>query len=165
MVKYSSNFTFTERIESLKAGTIAGISLFLTSGAIAFVNSLFWAQKFELLADLEIIALGWNFLFQCAIAFISGFLFGVTYRYIIRQDSNPHLKSGAVVAFGSVRGLGQIDAGLTSGDRFLDLWPLMVLGIESVVAFAVAGLVLDWSINQKWIKSFPSLPSLPNEDE
>ncbi|NET97303.1 MAG: hypothetical protein F6K05_31050, partial [Okeania sp. SIO1H2] len=105
MVKYSSNFTFAERIESLKAGTIAGISLFLTSGAIAFGNSLFLAHKFELLADLEIIALGWNFLFQCAIAFISGFLFGVTYRYIIRQDSNPHLKSGAVVAFGSVRGL------------------------------------------------------------
>lgn len=161
MVKYSSNFTFAERVESLKAGTLAGISLFLTSGAIAFGNNLILAQNLELLADFEIIGLGWNILFQGVIAFISGFLFGVTYRYIIRQDSNPHLKSGAVVAFGSVRGLGQIDVGLSYGDTFLNLWSLMVLGIESVVAFAVAGLVLDWSIHQKWIKSFPSLS---NED-
>lgn len=159
MVNNSSNFTFAERLESLKAGTIAGISLFLTFSAIACANSLILAQRFESLADLEIIALDWDVLFQVAIAFISGFLFGVTYRYIIRQDSNPHLKSGAVVAFGSVRGLGQIDVGLSSGATYVDLWPLMILGIESVVMFAVAGLVLDWTINQNWIKPFISLPN------
>ncbi len=155
----SSNFTFAERIESLKAGTLAGISLFLTFGAIALGNSFILAHKFDFWANLEILALDWDVLFQGAIAFISGFLFGVTYRYIIRQDSNPHLKSGAVVAFGTVRGLGQIDVGLNSEATFVDLWPLMILGMESVVAFAVAGLVLDLGISQKWIKPFSSLPN------
>lgn len=158
MVNYSSNFTFAERIESLKAGTLAGISLFLAFGAIALGNSLILAQKFESLANLEILALSWDTLLQGAIAFISGFLFGVTYRYIIRQDSNPHLKSGAVVAFGSVRGLGQVGVGLNSEATFIDLWPLMILGMESVLAFAVAGFVLDLSISQKWIKPFSSAP-------
>ncbi|MDJ0556131.1 MAG: hypothetical protein QNJ68_17180 [Microcoleaceae cyanobacterium MO_207.B10] len=158
MVNHSSNFTLAERIESFKAGTLAAICLFLSFSAIAVLNNLILAQKFELLASLEIIALDWNLLFQCAIAFVSGFLFGVTYRYIIRQDSNPHLKSGAVVAFGSVRGLGQIDVGLSSGTSFVNLWPLIVLGIESVVVFAIAGIILDLGINQNWIKRFNSLP-------
>ncbi len=159
MVNSSSNFTFAERIESLKAGTIAGISLFLTLGAIALGNSLILGHSWESLANLEIITLDWNILFQGAIAFISGFLFGVTYRYIIRQDRNPHLKSGAVMAFGSVRGLGQIDVGLNSEATVINLWPLMVLGMESVVAFAVVGLVLDLGIGQKWIKPFASSPN------
>lgn len=158
MVNYSSNFTLAERIESLKAGTLAAISLFLTFSAIALSNHLILAQKFESLAGLEIIFSGFLFETRGAIAFISGFLFGVTYRYIIRQDNNPHLKSGAVLAFGSVRGLGQIDLGLSSGAADANLWPLMVLGIESVVVFAVAGVVLDWSIKQNWIKRFNSLP-------
>jgi ammonia channel protein AmtB len=49
-----------------------------------------------------------------AIASISGFLFAVTYRYIVRDDQNPHLKSGAVSAFGLVRGLAQIQEPLDS---------------------------------------------------
>ncbi|MEB3342734.1 hypothetical protein [Okeania sp.] len=158
MVISSSNFTFAERIESLKAGTLAGISLFLTFGAIAFGNNLI-GHSWESLANLEIKTLGWNILFQGAIAFISGFLFGVTYRYIIRQDRNPHLKSGAVMAFGSVRGLGQIDVGLKSGATFIDLWPLMVLGIESVVAFAIVAVILELAINQKWVQPFSSSPN------
>ncbi|NEQ37498.1 MAG: hypothetical protein F6K40_14965 [Okeania sp. SIO3I5] len=158
MVNYLSNFTFAERIESLKAGTLAGISLFLTFGAIALGNNLILAHSWEPLANLEITNLDWDILLQGAIAFVSGFLFGVTYRYIIRQDKNPHLKSGAVVAFGTVRGLGQIDGGLNSEATFFALWPLMVLGIESVVAFAVVGLVLDLGINQKWINPFPASP-------
>ncbi len=156
MLNSSSNFTFAERIESLKAGTLAGISLFLAFSAIALGNSLIFGHSWESLLNLPIITLDWNILFQGAIAFISGFLFGVTYRYIIRQDRNPHLKSGAVLAFGSVRGLGQIDVGLNSEARLIDLWPLMVLGIESVVAFAVVGLVLDLGISQRWIKPFSS---------
>ncbi len=81
-------------------------------------------------------------------------MFGLTYRYIIRQDSNPHLKSGAFVAFGAVRGLGQIDAGLNSQATFVALWPLIVLSVESLVAFALTGLVLDWCINHNLIKPF-----------
>ncbi|MGK7918560.1 MAG: hypothetical protein AB4080_00935 [Trichodesmium sp.] len=158
MVNYSSNFTFAERIESLKAGTLAGISLFLAFGAIALGNNLILAHNFQSLANLEILALSWDILLQGAIAFISGFLFGVTYRYIIRQDSNPHLKSGAVVAFGSVRGLGQVGVGLNSQATLIDLWPLMILGMESVLAFALAGFVLDLGISQKWIKPFSSTP-------
>lgn len=157
MVKDLSNFTLAERIESLKAGIIAGVSLFLSFSAIAFANHLILAQNFDSLANLEIIFGGLLFQTRGAIAFISGFLFGVTYRYIIRQDSNPHLKSGAVVAFGLVRSLGQVDIALSSRTSFVNLWPLIVLGMESVVVFAVAGLILDWSIYQNWIKPFNSM--------
>ncbi|NJN88715.1 MAG: hypothetical protein HC881_23575, partial [Leptolyngbyaceae cyanobacterium SL_7_1] len=48
-------------------------------------------------------------LLQGAIALATGFLFGVSYRYIVRQDENSHLKSGAILAFGIIRGLAQID--------------------------------------------------------
>lgn len=49
-----------------------------------------------------------------AIAFFSGLLFGVTYRYLIRSDKNPQLKAGGVLAFGLVRGLTQIELGWNS---------------------------------------------------
>jgi hypothetical protein len=46
-------------------------------------------------------------------------LFGVTYRYIIQEDSNPQLKAGAVLAFGLVRGLTVLDIGLNILSKLL----------------------------------------------
>ena len=90
-----------------------------------------------------------------AIAGASGFLFGVTYRYVIRRDRNPHLNSGAVLAFGLVRGLAQVDTTLGGVlDGTTSVLTLVVMVLESIVLFAVAGRMLDWAMARDWIKPF-----------
>lgn len=71
---------------------------------------------------------------------ITGFLFGVTYRYIARRDANPQLKSGVVLAFGLVRSLAQMDVGLAlSGTP----WAVLLLAAQSLILVAIARLSLD----------------------
>ena len=162
-MKDSSNFSPAERVESLKAGSVAALSCLLAFGAIALVN-LIMAQRWDSLASLQVREIDLNFAFRGSIALLGGFLFGVTYRYAIRRDTNPQLKSGVVLAFGLVRAFGQLDAGLSfeGGLSFeagkmpapLELLPFAVVGVESVVLFAMAGLVLDWAIGRSWIKPF-----------
>ena len=87
---------------------------------------------------------------ELAIGAVSGFLFGVTYRYVIRSDRNSHLNDGAVLAFGLVRGLALIE-------RNFNLSELLSLGglvLQSIVYFAVVRLLLDLAIARKLIKPF-----------
>ncbi|MEG4285756.1 hypothetical protein QUB68_21740 [Microcoleus sp. A006_D1] len=166
-MKDSSNFSHAERVESLKAGSVAALSCLLGFGAIALVNSLILAHRWDSLASLEVRAIDLNFAFRGVMALLGGFLFGVTYRYAIRRDTNPQLKSGVVLAFGLVRAFGQLDAGLSfeAGLSFdagkmpapRELLPFAVVGVESVVLFAIAGLVLDWAIRRSLIKPFGCL--------
>ncbi|MEG4344068.1 hypothetical protein QUB70_12360 [Microcoleus sp. A003_D6] len=166
-MKDSSNFSAAERVESLKAGSVAALSCLLGFGAIALVNSLILANRLDSLASLQVRAIDLNFAARGTIALLGGFLFGVTYRYAIRRDTNPQLKSGVVLAFGLVRAFGQLDAGLffEAGKMpaLQELLPFAVRGAESVVLFAIAGLVLDWAIlfegfanGRSWIKPFDS---------
>lgn len=136
----------TERIESAKAGILSSAVF----GAIDVVTILinhslegklaldwqFW--QINSLVDLSL---------QLTIAFVSGFLFGVTYRYIIRGDRNSHLQDGAVLAFGLVRGFALIE-----GTSFTPLWLLLV--IESLLSFAIARFSLDFALKLKLIKPF-----------
>lgn len=159
-MKDLSNFSPGERVESLKAGSLAGLSCLLAFGAIALVNTLILAQRWDALASLQVRAIDLNFGLRGLMALLGGFLFGVTYRYAIRQDVNPQLKSGVVLAFGLVRAFGQLDAGLFFEPGKMpglqELLPFAVRGVESVVLFAIAGLVLDWAIRRFWIKPFDS---------
>jgi hypothetical protein len=136
-----------ERIESLKAGIIGGLSLGVACFLTNSINNLVLSQHFDILASLQFTA-SWHWLLSWAIAGFSGLLFGVTYRYIIRQDQNPQLKAGGVLAFGLVRGLAQIDAGWS--------WSFVVLAVESVLWFVVAAIVLDTALRIGWIKPFAS---------
>ncbi len=142
-----------ERIESLKAGTLAALSVFLTYGIATLGNNLVLTQFVETpnLASLLQVTIGLNLLVSGGIAWLSGFLFGVTYRYIIREDSNQHLKAGAVLAFGLVRGLAQVEVGLNFPDAF---WSFAVLGVESILLFVSARLTLDWALDHRWVKRF-----------
>lgn len=146
-----------ERVESIKAGAIAGFSVILADGIITLGNTVILASELNAQGNIWDIR---HLAIAGAIAGISGFLFGVTYRYIIREDSNPHLKSGAVLAFGLVRGLAQLDAGLSlsAGNIFSvqSIWPFGVLAIESIALFAVAQIILDWAISRHWLKPFHS---------
>lgn len=159
-MKDLSSFSAAERLESLKAGAVAAFGVFFGFGAIAIVNSLIIAQRWDFLAGLQVRAIDLNFAFKGSIALLAGFLFGVTYRYGIRRDTNPQLKSGVVLAFGLVRAFGQLDAGLLfeagKMPALQELLPFVVRSVESVLLFAIAGFFLDWAIGRSWIKPFDS---------
>lgn len=142
-----------ERLESLKAGIVGGFSLFSTFAITNLLNTLVLAKYFQTLASLES-DLNWHLLVSSAIATFSGFLFGVTYRYIIRSDQNPQLKAGGVLAFGLVRGLTQIELGWNSRST---IWPFLVLAAESLLWFAIAGMALNIAIKLRWVKPFSSI--------
>ena len=131
-----------ERIESLKAGIVAAIS-FSIAYSITLVSNLYLLEN----ADLEQL----NLLLRLGAALFSGLLFGVTYRYIIRTDSNSHLSDGAVIAFGLVRSLALLEL---SGNIRDKLYVLIVLSIESLLCFALARVTLDFALTRKWVKPF-----------
>lgn len=150
--------TLAERLESLKAGLLGALAAGLLFGVLIVVNG--WLSlRFAPLAALPIGTDSLRRLISGAIAALSGFLFGITYRYIIRQDKNPHLKDGAVLAFGLVRGLTQAEGKL---DETIALLPLIILGIESVLLFAGVRIVLDWTLVRGWIKPFGMLTASHN---
>lgn len=78
-----------ERLESAKAAAIAA--------AVGTVAEVPFALSQVSSIEQLVLPLG--------VAFASCALFGVTFRYVIRRDlDNSHLKSGAVAAFGFVKG-------------------------------------------------------------
>ncbi|HAC63405.1 MAG TPA: hypothetical protein DCF68_07650 [Cyanothece sp. UBA12306] len=131
-----------ERVESLKAGSLGAISFTIAYLITMVINHCVWVQE-----SLPIFALG----LRVMIAVTSGFLFAVTYRYIIRRDHNSHLKDGAVLAFGLVRGLVPLEV---SANLMDNLGELSVLGIESILCFTMARFSLDFAFHRLWIKPF-----------
>jgi hypothetical protein len=74
--------------------------------------NVLWLDKYFFLVNYNTINIvNLQVLLSGIILGFSGFLFGVTYRYIIRVDTNPHLKTGGILVFGLVRGLTQIEVG------------------------------------------------------
>jgi chromate transport protein ChrA len=139
-----------ERLESLKAGIVGGFALCFAFAMTSFVNTLVLAKYFSILATLQI-DLNWHWWVNGAIAAFCGFLFGVTYRYIIRSDENPQLKAGGVFAFGFVRGLTQIEV---DWDSTVTILPGVVLAFESILWFAIAAIAVDIAIHLGWLKPF-----------
>lgn len=143
--------SWQERWESLKAGIVGAIAAGLLFGLLTLLETKL------LITDLAVSpsesGRPWEipFLISLAIATLAGFLFAVTYRYVIRQDQNSHLGSGAVMAFGLVRGLAQVDVGAQA--QFSPL-TLVMMVLDSVLLFAGLRLVLDWAIAQGWLKPF-----------
>jgi hypothetical protein len=141
--------TWAERWQSLKAGTLGAIAAALVFGILLQLNSLAVARGPELNTLLT-----WQdgvaVVLDGAIATFSGFLFAVTYRYIVRQDQNPHLRSGAVGAFGLVRGLALVEMSWQQAHP----WVVVLLVVESFVLFGGVRIVLDWSLAKSWILPF-----------
>ena len=140
-----------ERLESLKAGVIGSISLGLAFLSTSLINVL-WLDKYYHLVNYNTINIvNLQVILSGIIVGFSGFLFGVTYRYIIRVDTNPHLKTGGILAFGLVRGLTQIEVGWNINNPVL---PFLILAAESILWFAFAAFALDAAILRKWLKPF-----------
>jgi hypothetical protein len=150
--------TLAERLESIKAGLVGALTASLLFGALLLLHG--WLSlRFAPLAALLLSADSLRLLMGGAIAALSGFLFGITYRYIIRQDQNPHLKDGAVLAFGLVRGLALVEGILHEPIALLPsaLLPLVLLVTESLLLFAGIRLVLDSALAGRWVKPFGAL--------
>ncbi len=136
-----------ERIESVKAGILGAVAFTVAELVIILAKTLI----VELVAKPEATAVvDWQLLIQLAIGSISGFLFGVTYRYIIRDDRNFHLNDGAVLAFGLVRGLALVEVNFVLSE----LLSLLFLVFQSIICFAIARFILDLAISRKIIKPF-----------
>lgn len=142
-----------ERIESLKAGVLGCLCLAIACFITTLVNSLLLAKYFKLLSTLSINMLDLHWFISASIAAFCGLLFGVTYRYIIRSDKNFQLKSGGVLAFGLVRGLTQLDIGLSCSSSVV---PFIIMGIESILWFGLAAFAIDTALRFGWIKTFQS---------
>ena len=138
----------TERIESVKAGIVSAGAFAIAELVIVFARSFVlntWLENSQ-----GIVFFSLEGLIQLAIGAVSGFLFGVSYRYIIREDRNSHLNDGAVLAFGLVRGLALLEGNL----NLSELLSLSILVIQSLICFAIARFILDLAISRQLIKLF-----------
>ncbi|MEO1147747.1 MAG: hypothetical protein AAFY26_19365 [Cyanobacteria bacterium J06638_22] len=150
------DFRQRDRLESLKAGLVAASALLPTE---LLLLSLCWFHDVQqdgtplgyghLFASVQTAYPStWHILFHLGETALASFLFGVTYRYAIRQDTNPQLKTGTFLAFALARGLGQVDAQVQLGSD----WRLWVgVGGESVGLFAIAALLLNVALQKGWI--------------
>jgi hypothetical protein len=135
-----------ERVESGKAAAVSTLAGTLASLPFSLVVDGGWGLG-TLLSQGGIV--------------LSCLLFGVTYRYIIRRDlGNLQLKSGAVAAFGLVRGIGQIDAtqalvGFPETGIDKVLTAALEAG-ESMIIFAFAALAVDYCLRERLVSPFPS---------
>ncbi|WP_373547174.1 hypothetical protein [Chamaesiphon sp.] len=131
-----------ERIESVKAGSLGGIATGISYGLMLTIDRFLPHEYSRSFVSLGLVV---------SISIVSGFLFGVTYRYIIRTDRNDHLNSGAVLAFGLVRGLAQVNV-----DEFdlSQVWMDSLIVAKSVVIFAIARYILDRALAKNWVLPF-----------
>ncbi len=148
--------TAEARLESIKAGLLGALAVGLVAtmllGTRLLGTRLLGTRLLPTASALPLLALPNSVLVglvNLAVALCSGFFFGVTYRYIVRQDDNLHLGGGAVGAFALVRSLAQIET--TWNDTFTLLPWLLITG-ESFLWFVAARYTLDWAISQKWVK-------------
>ncbi len=152
----------SERLESVKAGTIAALSASGFDSLVTLAASRLPIGLFPLdrLAVVHVLITGF-----------SGFLFGVTYRYVVRTDRNVHLGQGAILAFGLVRGLSVLEPRLvrlaeglaeiltSQGGNPTMEEPILPIAIESagllfqaILPFAGAAAILGVSLQRRWLQ-------------
>jgi len=157
----SEHLSVADRIESFKAGFLGAIASVFAFFAIALLHH--FLQDFltgeQLISSFE---LGNSFILLIKLGMIgfSGFLFAVTYRYIVRRDRNSHLKSGAILAFACIRSFATVDRDLPA----LTLLPLVqlalvsaILLLENIAWLAIIQSLLETAIQHKWIAAFGSV--------
>ncbi|KAF5836077.1 hypothetical protein DUNSADRAFT_6497 [Dunaliella salina] len=103
-----------------------------------------------------------------AASVVSCFLFGVTYRYIVRYDiTNTQLRGGAVGAFGLVRAGSAADvlqATSSVGPFDLDtvIGPAALYAGESMLLFTFAAAVVEKAFDLGLVKRFGPAPDPGN---
>jgi len=151
-----SPFTPAERLESAKVAISGGLSAGVISLGVLLLNRVVQPAGALPLNDLLSSLAGQTLLANWAIATLSGSLFALTYRYAIRQDQNPQLNAGVVLAYTLVRGLAPVDAGSAIAQNF---WPFCTACGESLLLFGGSAIVLNLAFAQKWLKPFGGVDS------
>jgi uncharacterized membrane-anchored protein len=163
----SEHLSLADRLESFKAGFLGAIASVLSFFAIAMLHHILQNYLTNLQPSLQLISsfeLGNPFILFIKLGMIgfSGFLFAVTYRYIVRRDRNSHLKSGAILAFACIRSFATIDRDLSALTDFTPAsliaiaLPIALLIIENIVWLAIVQSILETAILHKWIAAFGS---------
>ncbi len=168
----SEHLSLADRIESFKAGFLGAIASVFAFFAIAVLDhfmkqglskissqilppifsQLHLVKSFELDKPLILLV-------KLGMMGFSGFLFAVTYRYIVRGDRNSHLKSGAILAFACIRSFATIDRDLPT---FIHLsliqgtLAIAILLLENITWLAIVQNILETAIQHKWITAFGS---------
>jgi hypothetical protein len=122
--------TLKERIESIQVGSISALAFLVPYLLFLIVDRVFLGESLTVIGTFV----------KISGAIISGFLFGVTYRYVVRNDDNPHLKDGTVAAFALVRGLVPLQL---STDLIADSGRLSLFLGESFICFLSSRLLLE----------------------
>jgi hypothetical protein len=124
-----AKFGLKQRVESIKCLAIAGLS---GSVAMAPVSALRNAVLSGSLSQWE---------FDTDMGSLEAGLFGIVYRYCIREDENSQLSSGCVGAFAIVRTLSRIETSTSCSAIPLackcctEQWPLG--NVDALLAFAI----------------------------
>lgn len=150
-MSHPSPFSPAERLASVQVAIAGGVVTGLTSLGILLLARLTQPAAAMPLGSLLSGLAGLTLLVNWAIAALSGSLFALTYRYAIRQDQNPQLNAGVVLAFTLVRGLAQVDAGSAIAQNG---WPFVAAVGESLLLFGSSAIVLHLAFAQKWLKPF-----------
>ncbi|MEM8642871.1 MAG: hypothetical protein AAGG51_29250 [Cyanobacteria bacterium P01_G01_bin.54] len=140
-----------EQIESVRAGLWGAMLLTLVEGGLLALQTGLAHYDIRLFPQSSTAV-------AIAVALSSGFLFGIAYRYIVRQDDNPHLRQGAVLAFTGVRWGALLEAHPQWWSE-PEQWPgAIAIGLATVVAFGVTRWGLDRALRQGWLKPLSSAP-------
>lgn len=140
--------TSQDRIASVQAAALTGFIAGLAGAGLLLLHraaALGWAAA--AVSTLEGLA-GLTFWISVAIAALSGALFGITYRYAVRQDTSSYLRSGVIFAFSFVRGLALVNVGAALS---MMGWPFLIAITESLLMFSVAAAVLELALRRGWI--------------
>ncbi len=143
VMESEGNLNQVERLESLKTGVLGGLTALSMQGLIGLGHG--FIEHWSGLPALDAL------LVSATIAALSGFLFAVTYRYVIRQDNNSHLRQGAVLAFSLVRGLPEVERQWQGGTAIAFL-ALPVL--DSILLFTGVTLALNSALAHGLIRPF-----------
>ena len=156
-----------ERIESVKAGSLSGIAagvsycLFLTVDRLLLGGCSRFSFPSGGFANTEAMPALVSLCLEVSMAVVTGFLFGVTYRYIIRTDRNDHLNTGAVLAFGLVRGLAQINVDAFELSQF---WMDGLILAKSILLFSLARYSIDYALAQGWVLPYRQILSIDDSN-
>lgn len=146
-----------ERIESVKAAVLSAVGGSLAAAPVSVV---------EALANGGAGGFDGQWEFNTDMLAVELFLFGVCYRYCVREDGNPMLKQGVVGAFAIERTLSLIripasctalplscgpPLGYVSWDM---IYQAAGAGLPSFVAFGAAALLLEVAFEKNWVGRF-----------
>lgn len=159
----SEHLSLADRIESFKAGFLGVIASVFAFFAIAishhFLQNMLANSPVQLIISSFELSNPLILLIKLAMIGFAGFLFAVTYRYIVRRDRNSHLKSGAILAFACIRSFATVDHELTSLTQLPFISMALAIAIllgENIAWLAIVQSLIETAIQHKWITAFGS---------